>query len=95
MSEPATKLPIDLEAVVPNPHMSESDRLDSWAQVMAQVNAIVGENVTLVERDPAETSELANPPQPIAPVIAKANTSAKKRTSLAAVELPTFRRSDA
>ena len=83
------------------------DSSDPWESVMAQVQAIVGEDAKMVEsiqEDPIsdedvalEEAELKNDPilnkiKDIAPVINPGRSPLKKRESLAAVELPSFGR---
>jgi hypothetical protein len=84
---------IDLDQVERNPNLDEAERLDNWAQVIAQVNAIMGEEVTIVEQNSEE--QAAESPQarpPIAPIIAKAKP--QKRESMAAIDLPSFPKRD-
>ena len=84
-----------------------SDVSDPWESVIAQVQAIVGEDAKIVEsiqEDPMsdedvaiEEAELENDPilnkiKDIAPVINPGRSPVKKRESLAAVELPSFGR---
>ena len=84
-----------------------SDSLDPWESVLAQVQAIVGEDAKIVEsiqEDPMsdedvalEEAEIENDPilnkiKDIAPVINPGRSPLKKRESLAAVELPSFGR---
>ena len=84
-----------------------SDLSDPWESVLAQVQAIVGEDAKIVEsiqEDPMsdedvaiEEAELENDPilnkiKDIAPVINPGRSPVKKRESLAAVELPSFGR---
>ncbi len=86
---------IDLDQVKPNTNLDEAERLDNWAQVIAQVNAIMGEEVTIVEQSPDVTTTEetpAKPLPPIAPVIAKAKP--QKRESLSAIDLPSFPKRD-
>jgi hypothetical protein len=59
--------------------------------VIAQVNAIMGEDVTIVENTPEAASE-STPRTPIAPLITQ--TKAPKRESLAAIDLPSFPKRD-
>ncbi len=87
--------------------MPETERLDTWEAVLAQVQAIVGEDAKIVEaieQEPISEEESASEDEAIAqdpiltkirdiaPVIHAARSSAKKRESLAAVELPSFGR---
>lgn len=86
---------IDLDQVKPNTNLDEAERLDNWAQVIAQVNAIMGEDVTIVEQpleEPTTEESSAKPLPPIAPVIAKAKP--QKRESLSAIDLPSFPKRD-
>lgn len=86
---------LNLNAVERNPHLDETERRENWAEVIAQVNAIMGESVTIVEQgqptDPA-TTQPVEPRPPIAPVIAK--TKSQKRESMAAIDLPSFPKVD-
>ena len=81
--------------------------VDPWESVMAQVQAIVGEDAKIIEsieKDPIsdedvaiEEAELESDPilnkiKDIAPVIHPGRSPLKKRESLAAVELPSFGR---
>ena len=87
--------------------LDPSDSLDPWESVLAQVQAIVGEDAKIVEsihEDPMsdedvalEEAEIENDPilnkiKDIAPVINPGRSPLKKRESLAAVELPSFGR---
>ncbi len=81
---------IDLDQVERNPNLDEAERRDNWAQVIAQVNAIMGEEVTIVEQQEQQTETAALPP--IAPIISKAKP--QKRESLAAIDLPSFPKRD-
>lgn len=87
--------------------LEASDSSDPWESVLAQVQAIVGEDAKIVEsiqEDPRsdedvaiEKGELENDPilnkiKDIAPVINPGRSPSKKRESLAAVELPSFGR---
>ncbi len=84
---------IDLDQVERNPNLDEAERLDNWAQVIAQVNAIMGEEVTIVEQSSEEApTEDASSLPPIAPIISKAKP--QKRESLAAIDLPSFPKRD-
>ncbi len=101
-----TPIEASLEAPIEAP--IESARLDTWEAVLAQVQAIVGEDARIVapiaaepiseEEAASEDAELENDPilnkiKDIAPVIHNPGRStAKKRESLAAVELPSFGR---
>lgn len=95
-AEPVSELDetIDLDQVERNPNLDEAERLDNWAQVVAQVNAIMGEEVTIVEQTLEEQTEEASaqPLPPIAPIISKAKP--QKRESLAAIDLPSFPKRD-
>lgn len=92
-SEPVSELDetIDLDQVERNPNLDEAERLDNWAQVIAQVNAIMGEEVTIVENT-AEAASEETPRPPIAPLITQ--TKAPKRESLSAIDLPSFPKRD-
>ena len=87
--------------------LEASDSSDPWESVLAQVQAIVGEDAKMVEsiqedlrsdEDVAmEEGELENDPilnkiKDIAPIINPGRSPSKKRESLAAVELPSFGR---
>jgi hypothetical protein len=74
---------IDLDQIEPNLTLDETERRDNWAQVIAQVNAIMGEEVTIVE----SSSEESIPKAPIAPLITKAKS---QKQSMAAIDLPSF-----
>ncbi len=82
---------LDLSQIERNPTLDEAQRLDNWAEVIAQVNAIMGEEVTIVETTHPTDEEL--PVIPIAPLISK--TKSQKRDSMAAIDLPSFPRRDA
>lgn len=82
---------LDLSQIERNPTLDDAQRLDNWAEVIAQVNAIMGEEVTIVETTHPEDKEL--PTSPIAPLISK--TKSQKRDSMAAIDLPSFPRHDA
>ena len=86
---------------------AQLDSSDPWESVLAQVQAIVGEDAKMVEsvqEDPIsdedvaiEEAELESDPilnkiKDIAPVIHPGRSPLKKRESLAAVELPSFGR---
>ncbi len=108
LDEPATVEPIataealskidetlGLDQVERNSNLDEAERLDNWAQVIAQVNAIMGEEVTIVEQSSAElvTEEAPTKPlPPIAPIISKSKP--QKRESLSAIDLPSFPKRD-
>lgn len=85
----------------------DPQEVDPWESVMAQVQAIVGEDAKIVEsikKDPIsdedvaiEEAELENDPilnkiKDIAPVIHPGRSPLRKRESMAAVELPSFGR---
>jgi hypothetical protein len=82
---------LDLSQIERNPTLDDAQRLDNWAEVIAQVNAIMGEEVTIVETTHPTDDEL--PVIPIAPLISK--TKSQKRDSMAAIDLPSFPRHDA
>jgi len=82
---------LDLSQIERNPRLDDAQRLDDWAQVIAQVNAIMGEEVTIVETTHPENEDLLT--TPIAPVISK--TKSQKREAMAAIDLPSFPRHDA
>lgn len=82
---------LDLSQIERNPTLDDAQRLDDWAQVIAQVNAIMGEEVTIVETTHPENEDLLT--TPIAPVISK--TKSQKRETMAAIDLPSFPRHDA
>ena len=82
---------LDLSQIERNPTLDDAQRLDNWAEVIAQVNAIMGEEVTIVETTHPEDKEL--PTSPIAPLISK--TKSQKRDSMAAIDLPSFPKYDA
>ena len=82
---------LDLSQIERNPMLDDAQRLDNWAEVIAQVNAIMGEEVTIVETTHPTDEEL--PVIPIAPLISK--TKSQKRDSMAAIDLPSFPRHDA
>jgi hypothetical protein len=99
--------PIEMALETPIETPIESARLDTWEAVLAQVQAIVGEDARIVapiaaeplseEEAATEDAELENDPilnkiKDIAPVINPGRSTAKKRESLAAVELPSFGR---
>ena len=82
---------LDLSQIERNPKLDDAQRLDNWSQVIAQVNAIMGEEVTIVGTTQPENGDL--PMTPIAPVISK--TKSQKRDAMAAIDLPSFPRHDA
>ena len=82
---------LDLSQIERNPKLDDAQRLDNWSQVIAQVNAIMGEEVTIVGTTQLENGDL--PTAPIAPVISK--TKSQKRDAMAAIDLPSFPRHDA
>ena len=82
---------LDLSQIERNPKLDDAQRLDNWSQVIAQVNAIMGEEVTIVGTTQPENGDL--PTTPIAPVISK--TKSQKRDAMAAIDLPSFPRHDA
>jgi hypothetical protein len=84
---------LDLDQVERNPNLDEAERLDNWAQVIAQVNAIMGEEITIVEQTSEDQSpEVPQARPPIAPLIAKAKP--QNRESMAAIDLPSFPKHD-
>lgn len=82
---------LDLSQIERNPTLDDAQRLDNWAEVIAQVNAIMGEEVIIVGTTHSRDEEL--PTIPIAPLISK--TKSQKRDSMAAINLPSFPRHDA
>lgn len=89
---------LDLSQIERNPKLDETQRLDNWSQVIAQVNAIMGEAVNIVEtthsqNDAHPTTPIAKDrPEVIAPLISK--TKPQKRDAMAAIDLPSFPRHD-
>ena len=82
---------LDFSQIERNPTLDDAQRLDNWAEVIAQVNAIMGEEITIVGTIHPEDKEL--PTIPIAPLISK--TKSQKRDSMAAIDLPSFPKYDA
>lgn len=90
---------LDLSQIERNPKLDDAQRLDNWSQVIAQVNAIMGEEVHIVETTHSQDEEhpttprLKDPVEPIAPLISK--TKSQKRDAMAAIDLPSFPKHDA
>ena len=90
---------LDLRQIERNPRLDDAQRLDNWSQVIAQVNAIMGEEVTIVEMTHPRDEELPtdpmvkDQPQAIAPLISK--TKLPRRDPMVAIDLPSFPRRDA
>ncbi|MCY7407418.1 MAG: hypothetical protein LH631_08580 [Alkalinema sp. CAN_BIN05] len=90
---------LDLSQIERNPTLDDAQRLDNWAEVIAQVNAIMGEEVTIVEMTHPGDEKLPTAPmlkdrlEAIAPLISK--TKSQKRDAMVAIDLPSFPRHDA
>ena len=89
---------LDLGQIERNPKLDDAQRLDNWSQVIAQVNAILGEEVNIVEtthsqdEEPLTTPMVKDRSEVIAPLISK--TKPQKRDAMAAIDLPSFPRHD-
>ena len=90
---------LDLSQIERNPTLDDAQRLDNWSHVIAQVNTIMGEEVTVVEMTHPGDEELSTDPivkdriEAIAPLISK--TKPQKRDAMVAIDLPSFPRHDA
>ena len=90
---------LDLSQIERNPKLDDAQRLDNWSQVIAEVNAIRGEEVSIVETTHSQDEEhpttpvVNDRPEVIAPLISK--TKPQKRDAMAAIDLPSFPRHDA
>jgi hypothetical protein len=90
---------LDLSQIERNPKLDDAQRLDDWSQVIAEVNAIRGEEVSIVETIYSQDEEhpttpiVKDRPEVIAPLISK--TKPQKRDAMAAIDLPSFPRHDA